>query len=70
MESDAKLGLLAGVAAVLVVAVVYYNKPAAEAAAVRANLPATADRPPPTPPASVGVPARAVRPAAGGRDDD
>ncbi len=70
MESDAKLGLLAGVAAVLVVAVVYFNKPPARPTAVRANLPTTADRPPSTPPASVGVPGRAARPPAGRRDDD
>lgn len=34
VESDAKLGLLAGLGAVLVVAVVYFKKPAEEAVAV------------------------------------
>lgn len=33
MDSDAKLGLLAGLAGVLVVAVVYFQKPAPETAA-------------------------------------
>lgn len=63
MESDAKLGLLAGVAAVLVVAVVYFHKPVSpahpdpsyEAAAMNAG---TASAPPTVPPAAVLVPVR------------
>ena len=71
VESDAKLGLLAGVAAVLVVAVVYFNKPLPmTAAGERVNLTTAADRPPTVPPASVGVPDRPSRPAKPKWDDD
>lgn len=63
METDQKLGLLAGVAAVLVVAVVYFSKPLP----VQAGDPpkATAVETGPTrPPASVSVPVGVTRPAA------
>jgi hypothetical protein len=59
MEPDAKLGLLAGVSAVLVVAVVYFNKPAP--APVAAPVAPAVDREPALPPASVGVPDRPAR---------
>ena len=58
MESEAKLGLLAGVAAVLAVAVVYFQKPAA-AGPTRADPAAVAGTPaspPGVPPAAVLVP--------------
>ena len=60
METDQKLGLLAGVAAVLVVAVVYFSKPQP---AVAGGEPAAAvvDGVPTLPPASVAVPARPAR---------
>lgn len=64
METDQKLGLLAGVAAVLVVAVVYFNKPLPVAAGGPQTRPAALlDQPPSLPPASVGVPDRPTRPA-------
>ena len=60
METDQKLGLLAGIAAVLVVAVVYFSKPLP---AVSAEPPRTAaaDAAPALPPASVAVPTRPPR---------
>lgn len=71
METDQKLGLLAGVAAVLVVAVVYFNKPQPVAAGgPPARAAVTADRPPDLPPASVGVPDRPTRTGRAVRDDD
>jgi hypothetical protein len=61
MESDAKLGLLAGVAAVLVVAVVYFQKPVSATqtnpAYEAASVNGTASAPPTVPPAAVLVPA-------------
>ncbi len=66
MESDQKLGLLAGVAAVLVVAVVYFSKPLPAVAAEPPRT-AAADAAPVLPPASVGIP---VRPAGRRLADD
>ena len=42
MENDAKLGMFAGVAAVIVIAVVYFQKPEASAAVGPAKVTATA----------------------------
>ncbi len=72
METDQKLGLLAGVAAVLVSAVVYFNKPLPVAAGTQpAGLTAAADdRPPTVPPASVGLPVRPASYIPSARDDD
>ncbi|MCZ2340552.1 MAG: hypothetical protein LC104_01995 [Bacteroidales bacterium] len=62
MESDAKLGLLAGVAAVLVVAVVYFHKPVSPAQSdsvyEAAAITGSAAAPPTVPPAAVLVPVR------------
>ena len=59
MESDAKLGLLAGVAAVLVVAVVYFQKePDTALPAPPAETAVVAGAPPTVPPAAVLVPSR------------
>ena len=75
MESDAKLGLLAGVTAVVMVAVVYFNKPPATLAGTRpaSVVTASVDRPPAdppaAPPASVGMPTWYVRPTDPPRDD-
>ena len=58
MESEAKLGLLAGVAAVLAVAVVYFQKPApGPAPADPAAVAGTTAAPPGVPPAAFLVPA-------------
>ena len=71
METDQKLGLLAGVAAVLVAAVVYFNKPLPVAAGgEQVGRPVAADRPPTVPPASVGLPDRPARAARPAWDDD
>jgi hypothetical protein len=69
MGADQKLGLSAGLAAVLVVAVVYFNKPLPATAGGPAPAAPIAERPPTTPPASVGLPDRPARVKAG-RDDD
>lgn len=60
METDQKLGMLAGVAAVLVVAVVYLSKPLP---AVAADVPraVAVDTTPTAAPASVGMPARPMK---------
>ena len=59
VEADQKLGLLAGVAGVLVVAVVYFGKPPQPLA--DPPRPAAVDAAPLLPPASVGVPGRPAR---------
>ena len=65
MTNDSKLGLVAGVAAVLVVAVVYHNKPAlGDATPVQAAI-GSATTPPAVPPAAVGVPTLPAAPARG-----
>ena len=69
METDQKLGLLAGVAAVLVVAVVYFNKPLPAAGPVPSGAVGAVARPPAVPPASVGLPDRPARKPLRGDDD-
>jgi len=59
MPNDAKLGMLAGVAAVLVAAVVYYQKPASAEVPTK-PVAGTRALPPGVPPAAVKVPARTV----------
>jgi hypothetical protein len=56
VTNDAKLGMLAGVAAVVVVAVVYFQKPPASAAAGKPAAVGTTTTPPAVPPAAVVVP--------------
>ena len=59
MESDAKLGLLAGVVAVLVVAVVYFQKePDGSMPALPVETAAVSGAAPTVPPAAVLVPSR------------
>jgi hypothetical protein len=60
MTNDSKLGLLAGVAAVIVAAVVYYQKPQVNAATpIAGDLVGTPGAPPSVPPAAVIVPQKA-----------
>lgn len=59
MTNDSKLGLMAGVAAVLVVAVVYHNKPALGDGGPVQAVAGNATTPPAMPPAAVGVPTAA-----------
>lgn len=62
MTNDSKLGLLAGVAAVIVVAVVYYQKPTVNAASpTRGDIVGTPTAPPAIPPAAVVVPHKAEK---------
>lgn len=57
MTNDSKLGLLAGVAAVIVAAVVYYQKPHVNAATpTTGDIIGTPTAPPTVPPAAVIVP--------------
>lgn len=59
MPNDAKLGLLAGVAATLVVAVVYFHKPALTAGPpAKVAVAGVGNVPPAVTPAAVKVPTR------------
>lgn len=59
MPNDAKLGLLAGVAATLVVAVVYFHKPAlGTGPPAKVAVAGVGNAPPAVPPAAVKVPSR------------
>ncbi len=60
MQTDAKLGMLAGVAAVLVAAVLYFQKPASAEGAIKPADVGTRAVPPGVPPAAVKVPPRPV----------
>lgn len=60
VDSDAKLGLLAGLAGVIVVAVVYFQKPAPTATGAPTG---TALAPPAVAPVAVGLPASGEVPA-------
>lgn len=69
MQTDAKLGMLAGVVAVLVAAVVYFQKPAvAEGPSKPADV-GTKAVPPSVPPAAVKVPPRPVAKSSVDLDD-
>jgi hypothetical protein len=64
MTNDAKLGLLAGVAVVLVVAVFFYPKAGAGPASIGGPAAAAKGNAPPTqPPAQVAVPPGTVPPS-------
>jgi len=69
MQTDAKLGMLAGLAAVLVAAVVYFQKPAVAESPGKPATAGTSAVPPSVPPAAVKVPPRPVSKANADLDD-
>lgn len=71
MQNDAKLGLLAGLAATLVVAVVYFQKPTpATSPAAKVAVAGVGDTPPTVPPAAVKVPTQPAATAGKPWDED